>query len=296
MGEGPEKRAPSKEPKRSLNDFAYLFLTRPGEDRRMDGEKAKDPPPEETPAAAISSRPSPDPSAPDPPHPPPPPGPIPRSAAFLGSGEGWLRTFLAAETALYLSREGFSVQVAQEGGLFPTVSGHLGRILGRPNGGGASILVTQAGPGLRREGNKDFFLFEVPAHLPRWAAETCRRVDLLVLAVPANPAGRIRAFHQLKRVLRILPPSLQVAVAPAERPGSGEGREIFHRFLAAQGELPRERFTFLGALPLEPALEKVFLAERKPALVWSPASQAAAALGRIGAGILRALQPREAAR
>ena len=47
---------------------------------------------------------------------------------------------------------------------------------------------------------------------------------------------------------------------------------------------------------MEPALEKVFLAERKPALVWSPGSRAAAALGRIGAGILRALQPREAAR
>ncbi len=294
MGEGPEKRAPSGESKRSLNDFAHLFLTRPGEERRNGAEKVKDPPSREAPPAPASLA-SPDPPSPGTP-PAPPPDPIPRSAAFLGSGEGWLRTFLAAEVALYLSREGYSVQVAQEGGLFPTVSGHLGRILGRPNGGGASILVTRAGPGARRERDKDFFLLEIPAHLPRWAAEFCRRVDLLVLAVPANPAGRIRAFHQLKRALGILPGSLPVGVAPAERPGSGEGREIFHRFLAAQGELPRERFSFLGALPLEPALEKVFLAERKPALVWSPGSQAAAALGRIGAGILRRLQPREAAR
>ncbi len=325
MGEEPENSAPPGDTKRSLNDFAYLFLTRPGENRANGkegkgvpppGDRPPGPPPDPPAAPALSKAPekgsSPEPPAETPGKPPSSPtssspssppsfrssfpsGRFARSAAFLGSGEGWLRTFLAAETALYLSREGFPVQVAQEGGLFPTVSGHLGRLLGRKKGGALSIRVTQAGPALAPPENPGFLLVEIPAHLPRWAPELMAKMELLVLAVPLNPAGRIRAFHQLKRILRLLPSSLQVGVVAVEKPGSGGGRETFHRFLAAQGSFSPERIFFLGALPLEPALEKVFLAERKPALVWSPGSLAAAALGRIGAAILRRLQPQEAA-
>ena len=299
MAEGPETNVPDGDPPRSLNDFVHLFLTRPGEKEKAGEKGGEDPPPErddDSPPLPESAPPS-SPSSPGPPPSPPssePPEPLPRSAAFLGSGEGWLRTFLAAESALYLSREGFSVQVAEEGGLFPTVSGHLGRILGRKNHGG-SIRVVQAGPGKYPVNPKGFFLLEVPPHLPEWAVAICRKVKLLVLAVPANPAGRIRAFHQLKRLLPSLP-GVDVGVVAAEKPGSGKGREVFHKFLAAHDSLPQGKLSFLGALPLEPALEKVFLAERKPAMVWSPGSLAAAAVGRIGAGLLRRLQPLEAAR
>lgn len=314
MGETPEKPAPQEEPRRSLNDFAHLFLTRPGETRKEErargqGPPSKDPPAEEPaggppPSPHSSPAATPKPAQPVPLRPLPslPPDP-PRkqagnpplvTAAFLDGGEGWIRTFLCAETALYLSREGFSVEIAQEGGLFPTVSGHLGRILGRKTRSAGSLRVFQAGPGARPAGKDHLFFLEVPAHLPRWALDLCGRARLLVLAVPAHPAGRIRAFHQLKRILGALP-AVEIGVVAAERPGTGEGRQVYHKFLAAQDDLPQERISFLGALPADSALEKVFLAERKPALVWSPGSLAAAAVGRIGAGILKRLHILEAA-
>lgn len=266
-------------PGRSFKDFAHLFLSRapaPGEVRAGPPAEPSDPP-ARMPAAAHGS-----------PAPRPRPAREARLVLFLDGGEGWLRSFLAAELALLLAGEGGRVQLFEEGGLFPTASSHLGRVLG-PGGAGRRLSIAQGEPTPAASAAADLCLVEIPAWLPAWAWPLLARADLRILVAGKDPLSRLRAFQQWKRVSAA--GGGPTGLILAEAPGSGRARLAFRRFQVTAPAQAAGGLLFLGALPVEPALERIILPERKPAQVYFPGSLTAAALAGLAAAIRRILAP-----
>ena len=254
-----EESSPGREGRR-LKDFAHLFLGS-GTPRNAPAEGRAG-----TPAAA--------------------PGDHPR-VAFLDAGEGWLRTFLAAEIAAHLAQEKHRLLVAEEGRLFPTISGHLGRWLDRTAPTPPIEVVRAESADPDGGGARDWTFVEIPPHLPGWSRPWLARAEFTLVAVAEKQIDRIRAFQLLKYLLgREL--CRRTGVIMTEAPGSGRGRRDFHRFTAALPQGSPETL-FLGALPLEPLLDREILPQRKPAVIWFPESTTAAALVRAAAALRRAL-------
>ncbi len=256
-----ESHMPHSSRERSLRDFAHLFISGIKEEEKKERDKI----------------------------------PLWRGhgalVPFLDGGEAWLKVFTISEMALVFLQWTRGIRIYEEGFLFPTISGQLEKVLGSDEA--RNKLTVLKLKEFRPDGNGDGVSFiEMPYFLPGKMKSVMQGCRIGVMVVPEDPPSRLRALHATKILLNAFP-GMVFGVVVAEEPGSGNGREVFHRFAASNPDYG-ERLLFLGAIPMEPFIKKVSIPERKPCLVYYPSTLAATGMAAIGANLRRVMEEKKA--